>query len=443
LKIVGVIATTNFGRVERVQLTDSSVAARKVFSPSAVVLQDGTTEKMRKRFAREVRIQAELPKLRFIPILQWDLDADPPWFVMPLADMTLGDYLPSLKDTANLPQLLGALDHILDSLEQLHSLGLVHRDLKPSNILLHEGRWKLSDLGLVLPLQNQSTKLTSEKSSWFTLDYCAPEQYAEFRSATPAVDIYAFGCILHDVFGVAQRAPFQRATAPGAIGHVIEKCTEVDPRKRFKSLTGLRAALFGVLAAPPKVAGETKLAVIATDWGSKLQDVHAMTDTEIIELARFLRNLAHPFEAHPVFVALNEERLAALKARDADAYTEIAMQVCEWAKGGFDFEYCDVVIGRLLMIYESGSVELKASAAIAAAELGASHNRWFVMGRVLAMCGPKTEENVVQRIVIEIRASELEEQFRKCAYVISQPMSVYHALIAAALSEVPPPPPPN
>ena len=59
MKILETIAETGFGRVERVQLKDGTVAARKVFAPKAEITQGVSVEKMRKRFAREVRVQAE------------------------------------------------------------------------------------------------------------------------------------------------------------------------------------------------------------------------------------------------------------------------------------------------------------------------------------------------------------------------------------------------
>ena len=50
---------------------------RKVFAPRAYVLQGVSAEQMRKRFAREVRIQRELPDRFVIPVPASDLEADP------------------------------------------------------------------------------------------------------------------------------------------------------------------------------------------------------------------------------------------------------------------------------------------------------------------------------------------------------------------------------
>ncbi len=68
--------------------------------------------------------------------------------------------------------------------------GMVHRDLKPANILVDErGRAMVTDFGLVY----------AAESSAGTPAYMAPEQWCG-ETLDPRTDIYAFGCILYEMF---------------------------------------------------------------------------------------------------------------------------------------------------------------------------------------------------------------------------------------------------
>ena len=68
---------------------------------------------------------------------------------------------------------------------------------------------------------------------------------------------------------------------------------------------------------------------------------------------------------------------------DADLWSSVAETYCDWTNRGFSWEYCDVVGSKLEYIFDLGGISEKTWAIIAAAKLAASHNRWFVMGKVL------------------------------------------------------------
>src|SRR5689334_22501546 len=80
------------GVVEQVELHDGTYAARKTFDPDPQAFTTpAELKKLRKRFEREVKYQVELGRNGAMPILFHDLNAEPPWFVMPLAERTYAE----------------------------------------------------------------------------------------------------------------------------------------------------------------------------------------------------------------------------------------------------------------------------------------------------------------------------------------------------------------
>lgn len=425
----GLIARGGFGIVERVTMADGTKLARKTFTPQVPGLDTSDIEKMRARFAREVKVQSSLSSPNFIPILESDLSSGSPWYLMPLADRNLLDEIQQCRMAGTAPT--AALADVLNALEELHQLGFVHRDLKPQNVLLLQETWRLTDFGLVLPMSSTTTKLTSTESAWGTAGYCAPEQAIDFKGVTAAADIYAFGCILHDIFGRTSRIPYARHTAGGAIGGVIEKCTELKPERRFKSVKTLRGTLLSLLATSPQVHASAK----ATEWASELPTIASWDQEKAESFVRYLTNDAQASDKFVLLRDFSEAQFEIFRGKFEELWKYLVLQYCEWVdSSSFEFSFCDVLVRRLGYIFEHGDLESKAASALTAAELGASHNRYAVMHYLVRMCGSSIDESAAQRIAVEIRAADAQANFLRCVEGIAKSVNDYHPRIAEAFS---------
>ena len=92
----------------------------------------------------------------------------------------------------------------LKALKYCHSGDLVHRDLKPANLLLNEEcLLKMADFGLARSLHSLAK---GEESASVLTDYVAtrwyraPEILLGSTSYTKAVDMWALGCIVAEMF---------------------------------------------------------------------------------------------------------------------------------------------------------------------------------------------------------------------------------------------------
>ena len=118
----------------------------------------------------------------------------------------------------------------------LHSMAAVHRDIKPENVILRGNDAVLIDFDaarLHKPQAEADTQILG------TTGFAAPEQYGLGQSDT-RTDIYSLG-VLMNVLLTGQH-PSKRL-AEGRLGRVIQRCTQVNPAKRYKDVMYLMEAL--------------------------------------------------------------------------------------------------------------------------------------------------------------------------------------------------------
>ena len=118
----------------------------------------------------------------------------------------------------------------------LHSIGAVHRDVKPENIILRGDQAVLIDFDAA-----RFHKLEAENDTQIlgTTGFAAPEQYGLSQSDLRA-DIYAVG-ILINVMLTGEHP--SRHLVEGKMGRIVDRCTHVNPQRRYKNVLRLMEAL--------------------------------------------------------------------------------------------------------------------------------------------------------------------------------------------------------
>ncbi len=125
---------------------------------------------------------------------------------------------------------------LCNALWVLHKLGAVHRDIKPENVIIRDSEAVLIDFDASRIFKsdtNQDTQILG------TTGYAAPEQYGITQTDERA-DIYSLGVLLNIM--LTGKHP-SKELANGHLGRIVQKCTMVNPKKRYKSVLYLMEAL--------------------------------------------------------------------------------------------------------------------------------------------------------------------------------------------------------
>ena len=136
---------------------------------------------------------------------------------------------------------------ILAVLEYIHSMGVIHRDLKPENILIKNDRHlMLADFGTA------KDERSKKRCNTFcgTAEYVSPEVLRD-EEATSAVDYWAAGCILYQMYhghppfrGLNDMATFELITTHEASNRQFEYPSNCP--------SYLRSALDSIFVQDPK-----------------------------------------------------------------------------------------------------------------------------------------------------------------------------------------------
>ncbi len=159
----------------------------------------GHDEELEQRFMREARILARLEHAG-APILYDFGTFDRRLFqVMQFIDgVTVAD-LVSEHGPLPVPWAAAISAQACAVLSAAHALSICHRDLKPTNLMLcPDGSVKVLDFGLAMLREADVAQFTRIGQILGTPAYMSPEQIQR-GLAGPRSDLYALGCVLHEM----------------------------------------------------------------------------------------------------------------------------------------------------------------------------------------------------------------------------------------------------
>ncbi len=196
-------------------------------------------------------------------------------------------------------------------IESAHNNHIIHRDIKPQNIIISkDGKVKVTDFGIARAASSDT--ITSNVMG--SVHYTSPEQarggYSDEKS-----DIYSLGIVLFEM--VTGRVPFDGDTAvsiaikhiqeempspreyvddvPISVEHIIYKCCEKNPDRRYFNVSELVADLKRALVNPDEdfvqmipmggLQGATKM--ITEEDMSSIRQQTGMIDLDADDLNAF------------------------------------------------------------------------------------------------------------------------------------------------------------
>ncbi|MDL4777477.1 MULTISPECIES: DUF4389 domain-containing protein [Thermomonosporaceae] len=195
------------------------------------------------RFRREVTAARQVHRFCTAPLIDADLDADPPYIVTEYIDG------PSLEQTVAergpLPgsDLEGLAVGVATALAAIHGAGIVHRDLKPANVLLSPTGPRVIDFGIARAL-DAADGPTRTGQFIGTPAYIAPE-ILHGEPVCQASDVFSWGCVV--AYAGTGRPPFQG----GTVAEVFKRISG-DPPVLDGLDPGLRALVALTLGKDPR-----------------------------------------------------------------------------------------------------------------------------------------------------------------------------------------------
>jgi len=207
-KVIGFISSGTYGRVYKASGRQGQIGefAIKKFKPDKEGEQISYTG-ISQSAVREMALCSELNHVNVIKLIEIILEDKCIFMVFEYAEHDLLQIIHHHTQTPRHPippsTIKSIMFQLLNGCQYLHTNWVLHRDLKPANIMVtSSGEVKIGDLGLARLFQKPLHSLYSGDKVVVTIWYRAPELLLGSRHYTPAIDMWAVGCIFAELLSL-------------------------------------------------------------------------------------------------------------------------------------------------------------------------------------------------------------------------------------------------
>ncbi len=388
-RIVEFVAEGGMGVVYRAtDLTSGERVALKQCPPEA-------SPEDKRRFAREVRAMSRISHPNVMPVFDAQLEGQVPFFVMPEARCRLDERAAALRQA--LGDALVVFEAICNGVLAIHAAGQLHRDLKPMNVLLVEDRWVVSDLGLAVFADRDTTVLTRTSTLLGTEGYIAPELRRRDRAEADArVDVYSLGVVLYELVTGNDPAYVDESVLPVGLRTIVERAVAPNPANRYQSVRELQQEV-----AAYRVALSTDADPIAR--ARSLANHPGQLTVEVVDALVHAFAKCDPLLARKIFDDLTDDRLAQIAELAPDSLQALLRHYADGLGEAISetptyFEYADAVARRMTLVRQAVPRHPAASVAlrcllIAAVDLW----RFKALETLIAVLEQTTDGEVAER----------------------------------------------
>ncbi|WNG23957.1 serine/threonine protein kinase [Cystobacter fuscus] len=203
-----------------------------------------------KRLKRELCAQAQVRHPGIVQVLDQNVEAARPYYVLEL----LQGNLKSMLDEGGgkgvpVPFALRCFLQLAYALRAAHAVGLSHHNLKPENVLFDiHGNAKLGDFGLSRVVEQDASRgLPQVFVGAGGMVYLAPEllQPQRAKDAGPSSDVYGLGILLYEMLTgqiPGRRSPLPSEVnpeAPSGLDALFDKMTQDRVDQRYPDLDAM------------------------------------------------------------------------------------------------------------------------------------------------------------------------------------------------------------